>query len=46
MIDTYPISIQVFDFVLVFFTVMFIGFLAAWLPSMRTKNIQPIIREE
>jgi len=46
LIDTYPISIQIFDFVLVFFTVMFIGFLAAWLPSMRTKNIQPIIRED
>ncbi|MFK7948150.1 MAG: FtsX-like permease family protein [Saprospiraceae bacterium] len=46
LIDTYPIDIKIFDFVLVFFTVMFIGFLAAWLPSMRTKNIQPIIREE
>jgi ABC-type antimicrobial peptide transport system permease subunit len=31
---------------LVFFTVMLIGFLAAWLPSIRTKNIQPIIRED
>ena len=46
LIDTYPIEIKIFDFVLVFFTVMFIGFLAAWLPSLRTKNIQPIIREE
>ncbi len=46
LIDTYPISIQIFDFVLVFFTVMLIGLLAAWLPSIRTKNIQPIIREE
>jgi lipoprotein-releasing system permease protein len=46
LIDTYPIDIKIFDFVLVFFTVMFIGFLAAWLPSIRTKNIQPIIREE
>lgn len=46
LIDTYPIEIKIFDFVLVFFTVMFIGFIAAWLPSLRTKNIQPIIREE
>lgn len=46
LIDTYPIDIKIFDFILVFFTVMFIGLLAAWLPSMRTKNIQPIIREE
>lgn len=46
LIDTYPISIQAFDFVLVFATVMFIGLLAAWIPSIRTKNIQPIIREE
>jgi ABC-type antimicrobial peptide transport system permease subunit len=30
----------------VFFTVMIIGFLAAWMPSVRTKNIQPIIRGE
>lgn len=46
LIDTYPIDLKAFDFILVFATVMFIGFLAAWLPSMRTKNIQPIIREE
>lgn len=46
LIDTYPIELKAFDFILVFITVMFIGFLAAWLPSMRTKNIQPIIREE
>lgn len=46
LIDTYPIELKAFDFILVFATVMFIGFLAAWLPSMRTKNIQPIIREE
>lgn len=46
LIDTYPISIQLPDFVLVFFTVMFIGFLAALVPSLRTKNIQPLIREE
>jgi len=46
LIDTYPIEIQFSDFILVFFTVMVIGFLAAWMPSVRTKNIPPIIRGE
>ena len=32
VIDTYPVEIVLFDFILVFFTVIGIGYLAAWYP--------------
>lgn len=33
VIDAYPVRMELLDFVLVFFTVLAIGFIAAWLPS-------------
>lgn len=33
IIDTYPVKMEVMDFVLVFVTVSVIGFIAAWLPA-------------
>ncbi len=38
VIDAYPVEMKFFDFVLVFITVFAIGFLAAWLPSVRSDN--------
>ncbi|NMB72522.1 MAG: ABC transporter permease [Bacteroidales bacterium] len=32
VIDTYPVYMKITDFVLVFFTVLFIGYLASWYP--------------
>lgn len=32
VIDTYPVEIVLFDFILIFFTVIGIGYLAAWYP--------------
>jgi len=38
IIDTYPVQANPADFILVFFTVAFIGFLASWLPSRKIKS--------
>lgn len=38
LIDSYPVSMQLFDFVMVFLTVFFIGLAAVALP---VKNIRP-----
>jgi lipoprotein-releasing system permease protein len=46
LVDAYPISLRWLDFVLVFLTVVFIGLVAAWLPSIRAKKVQALIREE
>lgn len=46
LVDAYPISLKLTDFVLVFFTVVLIGLLAAWLPAVRAKKVSPLIREE
>lgn len=35
IIDTYPVSMELMDFVLVFATVSVIGFIAAWLPAQQ-----------
>lgn len=45
LVDAYPISLRLTDFVLVFLTVVVIGLLAAWLPSIRAKKVSPLIRE-
>jgi lipoprotein-releasing system permease protein len=38
IIDTYPVQIHFPDFILVFFTVAFIGFLASWLPARKINS--------
>jgi len=38
IIDAYPIQTHPLDFVLVFFTVTFIGFLASWLPAQKINS--------
>jgi len=38
IIDTYPAQIHFPDFILVFFTVAFIGFLASWLPARKINS--------
>ena len=47
VVDNYPVSMQPLDFLLVFFTVMLIGYLAAWYPVYNIKKIQtsPVISD-
>lgn len=44
LIDSYPISLRLFDFVSVFITVMLIGGVAALLPSSRANKIPALVR--
>lgn len=46
IIDSYPVLMKPFDFVIVFITVMFIGFLASLLPAKRAGKIGAFLREE
>ena len=39
IIDSYPVQTNPADFILVFFTVAFIGFLASWLPSRKINSL-------
>lgn len=39
VIDSYPVQMQPLDFLLVFFTVMLIGYLAAWYPVYNIRKI-------
>lgn len=39
VVSTYPVNMQVTDFVLVFATVLIIGFLAAWYPVYNIKRV-------
>ncbi|MFN2394543.1 MAG: FtsX-like permease family protein [Bacteroidales bacterium] len=41
IIDTYPIQTNPIDFILVFFTVAFIGFMASWLPTQKIPSFSP-----
>ena len=43
IIDAYPVSMRISDFVVVIFTVLIIGTLAAWLPAMRATRIETVI---
>ena len=46
VIDAYPVEMKTGDFLLVFFTVMIIGFVAAWFPSYRASKTQfEIVKE-
>lgn len=38
VVNSYPVKMQVMDFILVFFTVMGIGVIASWIPMMRKMN--------
>lgn len=46
LIDAYPISMRGSDFVVVAFTVLFIGLLASIPPAMKARKTPAIIREE
>jgi lipoprotein-releasing system permease protein len=46
IIDSYPISIRIFDFMVVAATVLTIGLLASIPPSLRAKRISATSREE
>ena len=38
VINSYPVIMQWADFVYIFFTVIFIGFVAAWIPSRQISK--------
>ncbi len=46
LIDAYPVSMQLWDFIVIFFTVILIGTLAALMPALRASRIDSIIRGE
>jgi len=46
LIKAYPVSMRFFDFVVVVFTVLFIGIAAALLPAMRASKIKSLVRED
>jgi len=46
LIEAYPVSMQLWDFIIVFITVILIGTLAALLPAVRASRISSIIRGE
>jgi lipoprotein-releasing system permease protein len=46
IIDSYPIQLRFFDFVVVTFTVFFIGILVSLLPARKASLIPAFIREE
>jgi len=45
IVQAYPVSMRLADFILIFFTVLFIGLLASVLPAMRAARIPAIVRE-
>ena len=46
LIDAYPVKMHLWDFVVVFITVVAIGTIAALLPAVRASRINAVIREE
>jgi lipoprotein-releasing system permease protein len=45
-IDSYPVSMRFFDFIIVILTVLAIGLIASIPPALRAKRISALIREE
>jgi lipoprotein-releasing system permease protein len=39
VVNTYPVNMQISDFIFVFLTVIIIGFLAAWYPVYNIRKI-------
>ncbi len=46
IVQAYPVSMQIGDFVLVFFTVLTIGAVASLFPALRASRIPAMIRED
>lgn len=46
IVDAYPISLRLIDFVVVSFTVLLIGLLASLPPALRAMRVSALIREE
>jgi lipoprotein-releasing system permease protein len=45
-IDSYPVSLRFFDFIIVILTVLGIGLIASIPPALRAKRVSALIREE
>jgi lipoprotein-releasing system permease protein len=46
VIDYYPVALRISDFIIVIFTVLGIGTLAAWLPAARATRVDGIVRNQ
>jgi len=46
IIDTYPVSLQITDILLVFANTAVVGFLAAWYPSLKAARQAVFVRED
>lgn len=46
LIQAYPVSMRFSDFIIVIFTVLFIGISASMLPAMRAARIRSLVRED
>ncbi|MEM7103091.1 MAG: FtsX-like permease family protein [Bacteroidota bacterium] len=46
LVDAYPVSMKLRDFILVFVTVLVIGSIASLLPAMRAARIEGVVRGE
>ncbi len=46
VVDAYPVSLRLWDFIKIFFTVMIIGLLFSLLPAYRASRINAVVREE
>ena len=44
IIEAYPVSIEWMDFILILFTIVLVGLLAAWYPAARAKKTQVQLR--
>lgn len=45
-IDSYPVSLRFFDFIIVILTVLAIGLMASIPPALRAKRVSALVREE
>lgn len=45
-IDSYPVSLRFFDFIIVVLTVLVIGLMASIPPALRAKRVSALVREE
>lgn len=46
VVQSYPVDLQLSDFVLVAVTILVIGLAAAWLPSRRAASMEHLLRDE
>lgn len=46
LVSTYPVDMNWTDFIVVFFTVLFIGALASWIPAIGASRMSTLVRTE